>query len=237
MWMRASVGYAMPQSAAKILNSMLSAFNVPPIKNIGGPRSLRERHRAARPARRMRPGQFGLNRTTITRSAALIRPRALLWAEHMARHEPYSIRAARCIVDVFKNGHPRSRSSCSARLWWYLEQFCGIQGELAIKKLYEPEEEYSELLTYFRERDFEISALFPDNARHFPTLVEVTAQGQSRDCCRRRAIAESSAATEYYGSWQLAFYFSSSMRNQSIMNCVEHGPASEATSLAFKGKS
>ncbi len=37
VWMRAGVGYAMPQSVVKVLNFILSAFNVAPIKNVGGP--------------------------------------------------------------------------------------------------------------------------------------------------------------------------------------------------------
>jgi hypothetical protein len=37
MWVRAGVGYAIPQSVAKVLNFILSVFNVAPIKSSGGP--------------------------------------------------------------------------------------------------------------------------------------------------------------------------------------------------------
>jgi FkbM family methyltransferase len=55
----------------------------------------------------------------------------------------------------------------------FLERFVGLQSELAIKKLYADSLGISEALAAYTSRGFELSALVPNNAGHFPLLVEV----------------------------------------------------------------
>ncbi len=54
-----------------------------------------------------------------------------------------------------------------------LQVFVGLQSELAIRKLYEGAIGYAECLATYRERGFELSALVPNNAGHFPLLLEI----------------------------------------------------------------
>ncbi len=51
--------------------------------------------------------------------------------------------------------------------------FVGIQSELAITRLYQGSVGFTDALTYYKERGFELSALVPNNAGHFPRLVEI----------------------------------------------------------------
>ncbi|MCB0939727.1 MAG: FkbM family methyltransferase [Mycobacterium sp.] len=58
--------------------------------------------------------------------------------------------------------------------------FVGLQSELAIKKLYTDSVDFREAITVYEECGFELSALVPNNAGHFPRLIEV-------DCIMVRA--------------------------------------------------
>ncbi|MDH5548153.1 MAG: FkbM family methyltransferase [Gammaproteobacteria bacterium] len=53
-----------------------------------------------------------------------------------------------------------------------LDQFIGLQSELAVKRLYEQSVDYREALTRYEEFGFVLSAFVPNNAGHFPVLVE-----------------------------------------------------------------
>jgi FkbM family methyltransferase len=54
-----------------------------------------------------------------------------------------------------------------------LQQFVGLQSELAIKQLYTDSAGIMEAIADYRARGFELSALVPNNAGHFPLLVEI----------------------------------------------------------------
>ncbi len=54
-----------------------------------------------------------------------------------------------------------------------LGEFVGIQSELAIKKLYDGAPNFIEALEFYATRGFEISALVPNYAGHFPDLFEI----------------------------------------------------------------
>jgi FkbM family methyltransferase len=66
-----------------------------------------------------------------------------------------------------------------------LEKFVGIQTELAIRRLYEDSAGFVDALADLDRRGFELSAFVPNNAGHFPLLVEM-------DCVlfRRGAIPQ-----------------------------------------------
>jgi FkbM family methyltransferase len=65
-----------------------------------------------------------------------------------------------------------------------LQQFVGFQSELAIKKIYEASEDFKRALAIYADLGFELSALVPNNAGHFPMLIEI-------DCIMiRRDLAE-----------------------------------------------
>lgn len=51
--------------------------------------------------------------------------------------------------------------------------FVGLQSELAVKKIYRETVHYTEALATYEEAGFELSAFVPNNAGHFPTLVEM----------------------------------------------------------------
>jgi FkbM family methyltransferase len=51
-------------------------------------------------------------------------------------------------------------------------QFLGIQTELSVKRLYEASAHISESLDAYERLGFELSALVPNNAGHYPKLVE-----------------------------------------------------------------
>lgn len=53
-----------------------------------------------------------------------------------------------------------------------LSQFAGVQSEIAFTRLYEDAPLYHESIEYFRARGFEVCAIFPNNAGHFPRLLE-----------------------------------------------------------------
>ena len=53
-----------------------------------------------------------------------------------------------------------------------LKQFVGLQSELAIKKLYENSVDFRDALTIYEDCGFSLSAFVPNNAGHFPLLIE-----------------------------------------------------------------
>jgi FkbM family methyltransferase len=54
-----------------------------------------------------------------------------------------------------------------------LKHFVGLQSELSIKKLYDQSMDFRDALTLYESLGFELSALVPNNAGHFPVLVEI----------------------------------------------------------------
>jgi len=54
-----------------------------------------------------------------------------------------------------------------------LQQFVGFQSELAIRRIYEDSIDFREVLTLYESLGFDLSALVPNNAGHFPALVEI----------------------------------------------------------------
>jgi FkbM family methyltransferase len=54
-----------------------------------------------------------------------------------------------------------------------LQNFVGFQSELSIKKLYDKSIDFRDAITLYEELGFELSALVPNNAGHFPVLVEI----------------------------------------------------------------
>jgi FkbM family methyltransferase len=69
-----------------------------------------------------------------------------------------------------------------------IQAFVGLQSELAIRKIYEDALGFSETLRFYMSQGFELSALVPNNAGHFPLLVEM-------DCVMfNRAMALQDAA-------------------------------------------
>lgn len=54
-----------------------------------------------------------------------------------------------------------------------MPEFVGLQSELAIKRIYEDSVDFRRALGFYQELGFELSALVPNNAGHFPVLVEI----------------------------------------------------------------
>lgn len=54
-----------------------------------------------------------------------------------------------------------------------MHNFVGFQSELAIRRLYRDSVDFRGAITFYRELGFELSALVPNNAGHFPVLVEM----------------------------------------------------------------
>lgn len=54
-----------------------------------------------------------------------------------------------------------------------LPNFLGLQSELAVKKLYQTSVDFREALTLYQDMGFALSALVPNNAGHFPDLIEL----------------------------------------------------------------
>jgi FkbM family methyltransferase len=54
-----------------------------------------------------------------------------------------------------------------------LHKFVGLQSELSIRALYKDTPRYADVIEYYRSQGFELSAFVPNNAGHFPHLVEV----------------------------------------------------------------
>jgi FkbM family methyltransferase len=69
-----------------------------------------------------------------------------------------------------------------------LERFIGLQSELAVKKLYESSVDFRVALSVYERHGFVLSAIVPNNAGHFPFLIET-------DCIMvRRASAPATGA-------------------------------------------
>jgi FkbM family methyltransferase len=54
-----------------------------------------------------------------------------------------------------------------------LQNFVGLQSELSIKKLYDKSVDFRDAITLYENLGFELSALVPNNAGHFPALIEI----------------------------------------------------------------
>jgi FkbM family methyltransferase len=54
-----------------------------------------------------------------------------------------------------------------------IRNFAGLQSELAVRKLYIDSISFTEAIAAYTEHGFELSALVPNNAGHFPMLVEI----------------------------------------------------------------
>lgn len=54
-----------------------------------------------------------------------------------------------------------------------VKQYLGLQSELSVKKIYESSVDFREALTFYEKLGFSLSALVPNNAGHFPRLIEV----------------------------------------------------------------
>lgn len=54
-----------------------------------------------------------------------------------------------------------------------IQDFVGLQSELAIKRIYQHSVDFREAISLYQELGFEMSALVPNNAGHFPVLVEM----------------------------------------------------------------
>lgn len=54
-----------------------------------------------------------------------------------------------------------------------VSEFIGLQSELAVKKLYEDSVDFREAISVYEKSGFELSAFVPNNAGHFPRLVEL----------------------------------------------------------------
>jgi FkbM family methyltransferase len=63
-----------------------------------------------------------------------------------------------------------------------INEFVGLQSELSIKRLYENSPYFHEAISFYQSKGFELSAFVPNNAGHFPYLVET-------DCIMFRTTA------------------------------------------------
>jgi FkbM family methyltransferase len=61
-----------------------------------------------------------------------------------------------------------------------IKEFIGLQSELAVKKIYATSTDFREALTIYEQCGFALSAFVPNNAGHFPQLIET-------DCIMVRA--------------------------------------------------
>jgi FkbM family methyltransferase len=71
--------------------------------------------------------------------------------------------------------------------------FVGIQTELAIKRLYAASVEFSEALSQLNKCGFELSAFVPNNAGHFPVLIEIDSILYRRDAMPERTMVHDHA--------------------------------------------
>lgn len=54
-----------------------------------------------------------------------------------------------------------------------MPEFIGLQSELAVKKIYDTSIDFREALAIYEQLGFTLSAIVPNNAGHFPVLVEM----------------------------------------------------------------
>ena len=53
-----------------------------------------------------------------------------------------------------------------------LKSFIGIQSELAVQKLYDHSMDFRDAISTYESYGFSLSAFVPNNAGHFPRLIE-----------------------------------------------------------------
>jgi FkbM family methyltransferase len=71
-----------------------------------------------------------------------------------------------------------------------LPNFLGLQSELAIKKIYEQSTDFQAALALYHSLGFELSAFVPNNAGHFPALVEIDCIMLRKDIMARHLSAQ-----------------------------------------------
>jgi FkbM family methyltransferase len=54
-----------------------------------------------------------------------------------------------------------------------LSRFVGFQSELSVQRIYQQASDFRDALTYYQSLGFDISAFVPNNAGHFPALIEI----------------------------------------------------------------
>lgn len=54
-----------------------------------------------------------------------------------------------------------------------IREFAGFQSELSVRRIYEDATDFREALTYYQSLGFDLSAFVPNNAGHFPALIEI----------------------------------------------------------------
>jgi FkbM family methyltransferase len=54
-----------------------------------------------------------------------------------------------------------------------LSSFVGFQSELSIRRIYQDAADFREAITYYQSLGFDLSAFVPNNAGHFPALIEI----------------------------------------------------------------
>src|SRR5262249_18010763 len=54
-----------------------------------------------------------------------------------------------------------------------MKEFIGLQSELAVSRLYQTSVDFRDALTLYEDCGFALSAFVPNNAGHFPRLVEI----------------------------------------------------------------
>jgi FkbM family methyltransferase len=54
-----------------------------------------------------------------------------------------------------------------------LSCFVGFQSELSVQRIYQQASDFRDALTYYQSLGFDISAFVPNNAGHFPALIEI----------------------------------------------------------------
>jgi FkbM family methyltransferase len=54
-----------------------------------------------------------------------------------------------------------------------IREFAAFQSELSVRRIYEEATDFREALTYYQSLGFDLSAFVPNNAGHFPALIEI----------------------------------------------------------------
>lgn len=54
-----------------------------------------------------------------------------------------------------------------------LSNFVGFQSELSIRRIYQDAADFREAITFYQSLGFDLSAFVPNNAGHFPALIEI----------------------------------------------------------------
>lgn len=77
-----------------------------------------------------------------------------------------------------------------------LPNFVGFQSELSIRRIYEEAVDFREALTYYQSLGFDLSALVPNNAGHFPALIEIDCMMVRRDLMAGALRAQSGSSAK-----------------------------------------